>query len=229
MEICSAKKNIIKRSTIFLIMLALCLTAIGTPAYAEQQKLDIISIDDIIISNNPTENSNKSFNDLTGHWAVNNVQALVQKGAIFGYPDGSFQPNKTISRAEFATVLIKALNINVQSGKTFNDTQNHWARNYISTAYNQGIVKGINDTHFAPDAQISREQMALMIVNARKLSNSQSAVNFADKSQISSWALQAVATAVENKIFSGYPDNTFRPQGHTTRAEAVTAIIKAMQ
>lgn len=196
--------------------------------WTEGKTLDIIRIDDIIITNDNKETPKKTFTDLQGHWAAANIQTLVQKGAISGYPDGSFQPNRTITRAEFATVLVKALNLNLQSGKTFTDTQNHWAKDYISTAYHQGIVKGMNETQFAPDAEISREQMAIMIVNARKLSNSQSPLNFADTSLISPWALQAVATAVENKIFSGYPDNTFRPQGFATRAEAVTAIIKAM-
>lgn len=214
--------------TVFLAILVLGLTIASTPVYAEQQILDIVSIDDITITPNQTGNSTGLFNDMSGHWAAANIQTLVQKGAISGYPDGSFKPNKTITRAEFATVLVKALNLNMQSGKTFADTQNHWAKDYISTAYNQGIVKGMNDTQFAPDTEISREQMAVMIVNARKLSNRQSLLNFVDKSSISTWAFPAVATAVENKIFSGYPDNTFRPQGHATRAEAVTAIIKVM-
>lgn len=204
------------------------LTIIVNPAYAEEQTLDIISIDNNIILNKPTDNNNKSFTDLSGHWAAANVQSLVQKGAIAGYADGSFKPDNNISRAEFATVLVKAFNLNVQSGKVFNDTQNHWAKEYIATAFSQGIVTGINADQFAPDAEISREQMAIMIVKAAQLTGGQNTLQFIDQQQVSSWAVDAVQIAAENKIMSGYPDNSFRPQNSASRAEAVTAIVKAL-
>lgn len=201
-----------------------------SPVYAEQQTLDIVSVDGVKISDQTDTDNQKAFFDLSGHWAAVNIQTLVQKGAIAGYPDGSFQPARTISRAEFATVLVKAFNLNVQSGKVFNDTQNHWANDYIATAFSQGIVSGVSENQFAPDADISREQMAIMIVKAARLNNgNQNTLQFIDQQKISSWAVKAVETAASNKIMNGYPDNSFRPQGSASRAEAVTAIVKALQ
>ncbi|HRX22015.1 MAG TPA: S-layer homology domain-containing protein, partial [Syntrophomonadaceae bacterium] len=76
---------------------------------------------------------------------------------------------------------------------------------------------------------ITREQMAVMIVKAAQLQTSNGELEFADRDQISSWAADAIAAAVQNQLISGYPDNTFRPGQGASRAEAVTVILKALK
>jgi hypothetical protein len=166
--------------------------------------------------------------DIAGHWAEANIQALVDMKAITGYPDGTFKPDNTITRAEFATVLVKAYDLELQSGKVFNDTQNHWAKEYIATAAANGIIQGYSDTEFGPDDKITREQMAVMIIRAEGADTAAGELSFTDSASISSWAVDAVITAAELGIITGYPDNSFKPQGNATRAEAATIIIRAI-
>ena len=165
--------------------------------------------------------------DINGHWAQASINQLVNAGAVSGYPDGTFQPDNTITRAEFAAILVKAFNLEPRSGQVFSDTSGHWAQDSIQTAFAHGIVSGYDATTFGPDNLITREQMAVMISQAANLSSGEGKT-FADSSQIAAWAKAAVAAASGKNIISGYPDNTFRPQANATRAEAVTVIIKAL-
>ncbi|WP_053954728.1 S-layer homology domain-containing protein [Inediibacterium massiliense] len=166
--------------------------------------------------------------DIKGHWAESFINDLVKTKAISGYPDQTFKPDNKITRAEFATVLVKALDLELTSGKVFTDTQNHWAKDYISTAYAKGIVSGYNENTFGANDLITREQMAVMVVKAIGLDQVIGNVSFTDKDQISLWALDAIRVASIQKIVGGYEDNTFRPSNYATRAEAVTVIINAI-
>ncbi|MGI6307768.1 MAG: hemoblobin-interacting domain-containing protein [Dethiobacteria bacterium] len=170
----------------------------------------------------------EQLTDIAGHWAYDNINKLVALGAISGYPDGSFKPDNNITRAEFATVLVKAFQLENKGGKTFADTAAHWAKEYIATAAAHGIVNGYDANTFGPDDLLTREQMAVMTIMAAKLSPAAGELRFADSSSISGWARSSLATAVKNGIINGYPDNTVRPQGRATRAEAVTVIAKVL-
>ncbi len=169
----------------------------------------------------------RSFKDITGHWAEANINKLANTGAISGYPDGTFRPDNSITRAEFATALVIAFKLEPRSGKVFSDTSGHWARDAISVAAAHGVVSGYDETTFGPDDLITREQMAVMISKAAGLSGGEGKT-FTDSAQISDWAKAAVAAASSKNIIGGYPDNTFRPQAYATRAEAVTIIVKVL-
>lgn len=167
--------------------------------------------------------------DIKGHWAEASILKLVETGAISGYPDKTFKPNNNITRAEFATVLVKAFDLEAKTGKVFADTANHWAKDAIATAAAYGIVSGYSADTFGPNDLITREQMAAMIVKAAGLDTALTSKDFTDSQSISAWAVDAVNTAAEKEIISGYPDNSFRPQGKATRAEAVTVIVNALK
>jgi hypothetical protein len=169
-----------------------------------------------------------TFNDIAGHWAADNINQLVGLGAINGYPDGSFKPDNNITRAEFTTILVRAFQLTSKDGKTFPDTAVHWARDYIAAAADNGVVNGYDTGFFGPDDLITREQMAVMVVNAAKLPAASGELRFDDSSSISGWAREAIVTATHNGIMQGYPDNTIQPLGNATRAEAVTVIVKAL-
>ena len=165
--------------------------------------------------------------DISGHWARENIEQLVSLGAINGYPDGTFRPNHTITRAEFTAVLVKAFQLEPRSGKVFADTVGHWAQEAIATASAHGIVGGYDENTFGPNDPITREQMAAMMVKTAGLAATGGEVQFSDSGIISDWAQQAVAIAINNGIIKGYPGNTFKPRGHATRAEAVTMVVRA--
>lgn len=177
----------------------------------------------------PVESSQEiTLTDIKGHWAEKNIKQMVASGSVGGYPDGSFKPKSTITRAEFATMLVKAFKLENEGGKIFADTANHWAKDYIMQATANGVVSGYDVNTFGPDNLITREQMAIMIAKAAKLTNAGEGNAFADGTQIADWAKEAVAKANGNGIISGYPDNTFRPKATATRAEAVTVIVNAL-
>ncbi len=167
--------------------------------------------------------------DIVGHWAERDIRTLIEKGAITGYPDKTFKPNNSITRAEFASVLVKAFELETKTGKIFSDTAEHWAKDIIATSNAHGIVDGYSDEKFGPNDTITREQMALMIVRAAGFDQLKDEISFIDSADISGWAGKGVAAAVENGIINGYPDNTFRPKGDATRAETAAIIMRALQ
>lgn len=166
--------------------------------------------------------------DIDGHWAQANIEALVALGAISGNPDGTFLPEKNITRAEFASVLVNAYKLEPSQAKVFADTENHWAQAAIATAYASNIIAGYSDTQFGPEDTITREQMAVMVVKAANLATGNGETSFTDNSDISDWAAAFVAVAVDNKLMSGYPDLSFGPTKGASRAEAVTVIVNAL-
>ncbi len=176
----------------------------------------------------PVLKNDVTLKDIAGHWAEANIKSLVASGAISGYPDGTFRPDGNITRAEFATVLVKALGLKAQGGKVFKDTTGHWAKDFISTAAALGIVNGYPEGNFGPDDLITREQMAAMTVKAAGLTGTSRELTFADTKDISDWALEAISIATGKGIMKGYPGNTVRPGGNATRAEAVTVILNAL-
>ena len=178
---------------------------------------------------NPPAEETPVLTDIDGHWAAEYIKYLVDIGAVAGYPDNTFKPDELVTRAEFAKMLVEAFGLTAESGKIFDDTADYWAKDYIAAAAAHGIVAGYNDNEFGPDDVITREQIAIMIVKAAGLDAVEGELTFADEADISSWAHDWVVTAAQNKLMSGYTDNTFRPQDIATRAEAVTTIVNALK
>lgn len=169
------------------------------------------------------------FADLKGHWSEANVRELVMLGAIKGYPDNTFRPNASVTRAEFVTSIVKAFRLDARNGQPFADTAGHWAKDAIATAVAAGLVNGYSDGRFGPDDALTREQMAWIVVRVAELAEkTNGGVSFTDSSDISYWARTALATAIVNGLIKGYEDGSVRPNAHATRAEAVAVMIRAL-
>lgn len=175
--------------------------------------------------------------DISGHWAEYNIQKALENGVTGGYEDNTFRPGKSVTRAEFCKFVIAAMGLSpVQNPElTFSDRRKipEWARGYIARAVNEGIISGYDDNTFRADREISRQEMASMLIRALKLQAEARArqnysLNFQDVGQIQSWAKGAVVLAVEKGLISGYADNSFGPARKATRAEAITMIVKFM-
>jgi|GEM_PF-3220815 len=166
--------------------------------------------------------------DTTDHWAEEEIRQLVGLGAITGYPDGTYRPENTISRAEFASVLRGALGLEEAATLIFPDKAGHWGQGRIGALIQAGVI----DTElygevYGPDESIAREEIAMM--TARMLGAAAATeVPFADAGQIGHGFRQYVAEAYSLGIITGYPDNTFRPAGTATRAEAAVMVIRAL-
>ncbi|MDD2511162.1 MAG: S-layer homology domain-containing protein [Syntrophomonas sp.] len=166
--------------------------------------------------------------DISGHWAKDSIMKMINAGVISGYPDGTFKPDKAVTRAEFTVMIVKALNLETRTGKTFTDTTSHWAKESIATAAAHGIISGYDENTFGPDNMITREQAAVIVSRAAQLEAETGELNFTDSKAISPWAQPGVAAAFKAGFISGYPDGSFKPQGNTTRAEAAIIIGKSI-
>jgi hypothetical protein len=173
------------------------------------------------------------FDDTTEHWAREYIGKLAARGVLNGMGDNLFVPDGNLTRAQFLTMLFKTLyNADITSTQEipFTDVpENEWYYDYVRWGYENGIVNGISDTLFAPNNNITREQMTVMLCNfARYLDfdipQSVEDVSFTDQEIISEWAVDYVNTVVAGGIMGGHPEGTFEPQGNATRAQAARVV-----
>lgn len=171
------------------------------------------------------------FVDIKGHWAEENIQKLLEMGVIKGYSDNTFRPNHLITRAEFVTIIVRLLGLELTGEKTFSDTVNHWAKDVIATAYHHGIISGYNDSVFGANDPITREQIAAIIVNAYNLEQRQDEQKnrFVDQDDISPWAQKSIEIVTSYGILVGYDDGSLKPKNNTTRAEAATILVRLLE
>ena len=169
------------------------------------------------------------FSDSAGHWAKNDIVAMAEHGFISGYDGGTFRPEARITRAEFVTILIRVLQdvqgVAVTGENTFSDTNGHWAQTGISTAVKLGVLGGYGDGRFGPDDFVTREQIAIMLINAAGVSGGED-TGFADDADISQWAREQVSAVAELGWIRGHADGTFRPQINATRAEVCVILLR---
>lgn len=180
----------------------------------------------VICSSLVISNANTKLNDIKGHWAESTINTFVNKGFISGYSDATFKPNNSITRAEFVKILNKYFGLNKKSGQTFEDTKTHWAKDEIDIAITNGITKGLYITKFEPNKSITREEVSVMVSNYLNLfdTNYEEIAKFNDKNSISDFAKSAIEGMIERNYIGGYEDNTTRPKGNITRAEAISIL-----
>ncbi|USB35142.1 bifunctional 2',3'-cyclic-nucleotide 2'-phosphodiesterase/3'-nucleotidase [Paenibacillus sp. YPG26] len=168
----------------------------------------------------------KSYSDVpAGHWGNRVIRELTAKHVVKGVSDKSFAPEQEITRAEFAAMLVRQLNLKATKAVQLADvSQDSWYADAIAAAYSSGLVNGISSTQFGPDKKITREEMSVMIVKAYNLTTGKTseagAAAFKDSSDISTWAKNDVAAAVKEGLLKGRSADTFAPKKQATRAEA---------
>ncbi len=177
------------------------------------------------------------FTDLPGsHWAAESVRYLKAKGIVSGTGTGAFEPDRAVTREEFAKMLVAACGFAIENKDVdFDDVADGaWYIPYIGTAAEQGIVNGIGDNKFGIGQNITRQDMAVMVkraMDAKKLTlNPYRAYDgFADEADIADYAKDAVKALYEAKIINGKDANSFDPAGNATRAEAAKIIYEAFK
>ncbi|QSJ14072.1 S-layer homology domain-containing protein [Nostoc sp. UHCC 0702] len=186
------------------------------------------------IENNPKEISiNTSFADLLGHWATAFVEALVSKGAISGFPDGTFAPDAPITRAQYAAIIAKTFQLSANNKvNKFSDVKSDfWAASAILSAAENGFVSGFPDGTFRPGLNLTKIQAIVSIVNGLKLSdgNPNLLTLYRDRVQIPSYATNAVAVGTQKQLIVNYPDTEqLEPLRDITRAEVAALIYQAL-
>lgn len=161
------------------------------------------------------------------HWASSTIELLNTKELVKGYPNGTFKPDSTITRAEAATIIARALGISKTKNHSFTDVKsNHFASDAIAAVSENGIITGREASKFSPDDKLTRAEMATILKRAYNLTGTK-ALPFKDVKS-SHWAYEAIQTVYYNQLTGGYPDNTFRPNQNISRAEFATFLSKVL-
>ena len=183
--------------------------------------------------NQPTTNNENTarFSDIIGHWAEKDIEEMAKKGIVSGVTDTTFEPDRAITRAEFAALIVRALNISVKGSFVFQDVQpTSWYADAVAAAEAADLMVG-SEGYFRPEENITREEMAVVIVKAYQMLGKTvqkgSLDKFKDQGDISKWAKDSVAYAVGVNLISGMTADIFAPQENATRAQ-VTSLIKRL-
>lgn len=183
-------------------------------------------------TNTNSSSASETFTDIsTSSWYYDAVNKAYNNKWFSGLTENSFGPDNNMTRAMLVTVLGRFDNtvINTTSNEFTDIPSDMYYAPYVSWAKESNIVNGMTETEFAPNSDITREQLAVMIYNYLKYKNvdMSSAINtteFTDNAEISSWANKAVNTVKALGIVNGRPDGSFNPKGTATRAEIATIL-----
>jgi hypothetical protein len=159
------------------------------------------------------------------------VMALADAGAVSGYTDGTFRPDALTTRAQLAKIVVLAFGLSQSTADA--DRQGHFSDvaatnpffQYVESAYAAGLISGYADGTFRPYANVTRGQVAKVVVSAAGLKlQSPATPSFSDV-QAGSTYYQHIETAKANGLLAGYPDGTFRPSAEATRGQIAKIVL----
>lgn len=173
------------------------------------------------------------FRDIASHWARHDIARLSNKGIVSGFADATFRPDKPMTRAEFAAMLIKAMRykgaqISTYSGRSpFKDlSARHWAYQNMMQAYRLGIMRGYANKTIKPNQPITRAEMAVMVARAQSLLMYKRSFSHYRDVSTDHWASPAIEALTVRGWLKG-ADGLFRPNAYARRAEMVVLLAKA--
>ena len=178
----------------------------------------------------------EKFTDLiAGRWYHDAVDYVLNQNFFKGTGDTTFEPDGSMTRAMFVTVLSRMDGISASeyTGSDFSDVETgKWFSEAICWASRKEIVKGVGDGKFNPDAKVTREQMAVILYNYAKYkgvdvsgADASRFASFTDKDSVSAWAADAMSWATSVGVINGMGENRLAPRESSTRAQ-VAQIIK---
>ncbi|MBW7453096.1 S-layer homology domain-containing protein [Paenibacillus sepulcri] len=174
------------------------------------------------------------FKDVpAGYWAAAAINDLVSKQILNGTSGTTFEPQRSVTRAEFTAMLVRALELTEQSTVKFTDVKSgDWYADAVAAAVKAGIVQGTSATQFGANAKITREEMVTMLMRGyEKLHGKPSvdeSVSFKDQAKFSSWAAAYIKEAAALGLVGGREEGVFQPAGITTRGEAAQVIFNLL-
>ena len=184
------------------------------------------------------EFAGKTFPDISGHDNKTAIEALASRGIINGKTENSFEPDNTMTRAEFAAIIVRGLGLMQKNGINFKDVKaNDWFYGYVGTAYHYGIIKGVSESEFNPNGTISRQEAAVMVARAAKLCGMDTEMDsiairdvlaqFFDYVSCSDWALSSLAFCYNEGILDDSVMD-IKPSGAVTRAEIASMLYNML-
>ncbi|NOU94656.1 DUF1080 domain-containing protein [Paenibacillus sp. LMG 31456] len=184
--------------------------------------------------------NNKSFVDMTNHWAKADVELLANKLVIDGVSDNRFDGERNITRAEFAVLLARALSLSTSSGakNEFSDlASTAWYAGDVAAATEAGMINGYEDGTFRPNREITREEQAVMIIRALSYVNMDVKVSQAQQDEILGrykdvdkivWAKAEVAAAVNTGLINGMTTEALMMDSYSTRAQSAVTLKRLL-
>ncbi|GAS83738.1 Ig-like domain-containing protein [Paenibacillus amylolyticus] len=181
------------------------------------------------------------FNDVTNHWGKDAVNDMGSRMIVEGVGNGNFSPDRAVTRAEFATIVVRGLGLRPENKDTpFSDVQaEQWFSGAIHAAQAYGLINGFEDGTFRPDDTITREQAMVILAQAMKITGLQGTLNdasldatlqrFQDDATVSSWARSGAADSVRSGLVQGRSESLLVPKGKITRAEIATMMQRLLQ
>ncbi|NBD26186.1 S-layer homology domain-containing protein [Paenibacillus glycinis] len=178
----------------------------------------------------------KTYTDVpSSYWAAGVIRELTAKHIVEGISDDRFGPKANITRAEFVAMLVRALGLKATAAAPFTDIPaGSWFAETTAAAYENGIASGTGNGKFEPNKAITREEMAIMIVNvyakrggAGPVGTAADLGSFKDAAAVSSWAKEAVQTAIHAGLMTG-SDSRFAPREKAIRAEAAKVLYNLL-
>ncbi|NEQ33744.1 MAG: hypothetical protein F6K04_22555 [Leptolyngbya sp. SIO4C5] len=179
----------------------------------------------------------ETFSDIAPqYWAVNYISALADRGILSGYPDGTFRPEATVTRAEFATILVQAFPATEplpegSIGGFIDVPADYWGYGAIDTANAAGFLVGYPSNEFRPEQTLSRAQALVSLSNGLDYSSDtfNSLSYYTDAAAIPDYARASIAAATEAKIVVNYPTlNRLQPNRGASRAEVAAFVYQAL-
>ena len=172
------------------------------------------------------------FTDVAdGDWFQAAVEYVYRQGIMTGTSATTFEPNTTLSRAMVAQILYNLEGQPTVTGEsTFTDSNTHWAAKAIAWAQKTGVVSGYGNNTFRPNQAVTREELAQMLYNYAEykqydLTASGDLIAFPDGNNVQGWAKTAMSWANGNQLINGFEDDTLRPGGDSTRAQAASILM----
>ena len=189
-----------------------------------------------VVSNNLLEKTEDSYNgrfaDMSdSHWAKVAVESLASMNIINGYSDGTFGPDKTVTREEFVKMIVSAFSVTAKESElSFDDVPaDFWASQYIYIAEANGIISGIGNGRFGVGQPITRQDMAVImsrVADFKGIPVAGTGAEFTDSQAIADYAVVAVSRLAGAGIVNGTGNGSFNPAGSLTRAEAAKVIYE---
>lgn len=186
-------------------------------------------------ANKPSQNDGP-LTDIAGHKNEKAIQTLVEKKIINGMGDGTFAPNKTMTRAEFCTITVKALGLPPVANRAFSDVPaTQWYAGFVGTASDKGIVNGVGGGQFVPNGTITRQEAAAMVARAAKTLGLDTKVEnadevlglFKDGTQVADWAKEPVSYCYKSGILAD--EGTVQPSKPILRCEIAQMIYNMLK
>ncbi len=180
----------------------------------------------------PTPSTGLPFTDVPAdRWSYPYIKQLYDAGVVSGTSATTFEPTANVTRAQFVTMIagLAGADVSGYASGPFDDVQaGSWYAPYVNWAAASGIVSGTSATTFEPAAEISRQDMAVMLYNYAQQAGVQleqtTVTPFTDEGSIAAYALPAVQALHNAGVISGMPDGSFQPQATTTREQACVVL-----